>query len=276
MLAHLTAEDYTCFPYLAPDHRYAYGAHPQQFGELYLPATSPPHPVIVLVHGGCYRAMYDLKPISSVAQALADDGFAVWNIEYRRAGNGGDYPNMFLDVAKAADFLWQIAEEHSLNLSYTLAVGHSAGGHLALWLAGRTQLPVSSALFLDDALPVCAVLALAPVADIAFALEQRLCGSALPQVMGGTATDAESHFREGSPSELLPLDLPQTHIVGSEDVSILANVERYLAAAKGSGDVAELIVIPQVGHFEIVAVETPAWQRVRGAIGQLRDFCPGC
>ena len=245
-------------------------------GELYLPPTSPPHSVIVLVHGGCYRAMYDLKPISSVAQALADDGFAVWNIEYRRAGNGGDYPNMFLDVAKATDFLSQIAEEHSLNLSCTLAVGHSAGGHLALWLAGRPQLPVSSALFLDDALPVCAVLALAPVADIAFALEQRLCGSALPQVMGGTATDAESHFRERSPSELLPLDLPQTHIVGSEDVSILANVERYLAAAKGSGDVAELIVIPQVGHFEIVAVETPAWQRVREAIGELRDFCPGC
>ena len=184
-MALLTPEDYTRFPYVPPYLRYHYGAHPQQFGELYLPATSPPHPVITLVHGGCYRAMYDLKPMSSVAQALADDGFAVWNIEYRRAGNGGDYPNMFLDVAKATDFLWQIAEEHSLNLSCTLAVGHSAGGHLALWLAGRPQLPASSALHLDDALPVCAVLALAPVADIAFAFTQDLCSDALPQVMGG-------------------------------------------------------------------------------------------
>ncbi len=273
MLALLTPDDYTRFPFVPPYRRYHYGVRPQQFGELYLPTTSPPHSVIVLVHGGCYREMYDLKPISSVAQALADDGFAVWNIEYRRAGNGGDYPNMFLDVAKATDFLRQIAEEHGLNLSCTLAVGHSAGGHLALWLAGRPKLPASSALHLDDALPVSAVLALAPVADIAFAFTQDLCSDALPLVMGGKTTEA-ADLRYASPSELLPLGLPQTHIVGSEDVAILANVERYLAAAKAHGDVAELIVIPQTGHFEIVAVESPAWQPVHKAIRQLRDFCP--
>ena len=131
----LTAEDYQRFPTVEPHHRFAYGPHSQQFGELTRPNSPPPHPVIVLIHGGGYREIYDLRPLGTVVAALAAAGFAVWNIEYRRYGNGGDYPQMFLDAGAAADYLPHIAEAHHLDLGRVITMGHSAGGHLALWLA---------------------------------------------------------------------------------------------------------------------------------------------
>ncbi len=267
----LTAEDYLRFARVAPDFSYAYGSHPQQFAELYLPGSAPPYPVIVLVHGGCYREIYGLEPMGAFARALADDGFAVWNMEYRRAGNGGDYPRMFQDVARGTDFLRQIANARGLQLDKVMTVGHSAGGHLALWLAGRHKLPKPSVLYSATALPIAGTVALAAVADIAYAYEQELCSDALPVVMGGEPTEVPAHFRAGSPRELLPLGLPQVHVIGTEDVTIGDNVCRYLSAAEELGEDVELIAIPQAGHFEIVAVETAAFQQVRIAIRALSD-----
>ena len=265
----LSPEDYIKFPSAAPDHRYRYGSHGQQFGDLYLPSSTSPHSVIVLIHGGGYREMYDLKPMGSVARALAEDGFAVWSIEYRRAGNGGDFPQMFLDVGKAADHLRQLAEANGLNLDSVISVGHSAGGHLALWLAGRHKLSSASPLFMANSLPIAGVVALAAVSDLHYAIEQALCSDALPIVMGGAPTDALSNYQAGSPSELLPLEVPQAHIVGTEDAQIMDNVKRYLAAAESAGDKAQLIEVPRVGHFEIVATGTPAFRLVRRTIGNL-------
>ena len=265
----LTAEDYQRFPQMPSDYSYAYGDHPQQFGELYLPPAAARHPVIVLIHGGGYHAIYNLKPIGSVAKALADQGFAVWNIEYRRKDTGGDYPRMFLDVAQAADYLYQIADLHHLDLDRVIAVGHSAGGHLALWLAARHKLPQSSRLHIEGALPIQGVTALAAVADPTLAFEQGLCRDALPAVMGGRPQDVPIHYQHGSPQALLPLAAPQTHILGSEDAKIMNNVRPYIAAARALGDEVELIVLPQVGHFEIVATTSSAWQTVQTAIHRL-------
>ena len=122
--------------------------------------------------------------MGTVSRALADAGFAVWNIEYRRAGNGGDYPNMFLDVGAAADHLLQIADEHNLDLSGVITIGHSAGGHLALWLAGRHRLTASSPLYSTDPLPIAGVVALAALSDVAFAFERDMGGDPLSLVMG--------------------------------------------------------------------------------------------
>lgn len=267
----LTAEDYLRFPRIEPDFRYAYGPDSQQFGELTLPRTAPPHPVVVLIHGGGYRELYDLSPLGSPVASLAEAGFAVWNIEYRRHGNGGEYPQMFLDVAAAADHLRQLADEHSLKLNQVISMGHSAGGHLALWLAARHRIERSSPLSVDTPLTVHAVLALAPFADIALLATAESASDALLAVMGGRPAQAPANYADGSPAELLPLGKPQAIIVGGEDTGILDNARAYVDAATQLGDAPSLQVLPDAGHFEVVSVGAPAWNEVRSALLQLRE-----
>ncbi len=265
----LTATDYADFPYAEPDHRYNYGDEAQQFAELYMPATASPHPVILLAHGGCYYESYNLQPISPVARSLADEGFAVWNIEYRRAGNGGDFPNMFLDVGAAADYLREVADAHELDLSQVVSVGHSAGGHLALWLAGRQQLSATSAVYTADPLLIAGVVGLAPIADIADALDQGMCGPALPTVISSHQTATATNLEDVSPAAMLPLGIPQIHLVGTEDKLIRRNIQRYVDAAEEASDGVELIVLEGAGHFELVAVDRPEWQQAVEAIQRL-------
>lgn len=267
----LTAEDYLRFPQIEAGFRYAYGADKQQFGELTLPQSAPPHPVVLLVHGGGYREMYDLSPLGSLVDSLTGDGFAVWNIEYRRQGNGGDFPRMFLDVAAAADHLHQIAEAHNLNLKSIISMGHSAGGHLALWLAARPRIELSSPLFVAKPLRVHAVLALAPIADIARLASAESPSDALLAVMGGRPTEVPANYRNGSPGEMLPIGKPQSIIVGREDTAILENARAYVDAALKRGDEATLTVLPEAGHFEVVSVQSPAWDAVRKGVLRLRD-----
>ncbi|MCY4061615.1 MAG: alpha/beta hydrolase [Chloroflexi bacterium] len=273
----LTAEDYQRFPTAQPDYRYAYGPGSQQFGELTLPSATPPYPVIILIHGGGYREIYNLHPLGAVVSALAAAGFAVWNIEYRRYGNGGNYPEMFLDVAAAADHLPQIAQAHNLDLNRVITVGHSAGGHLALWLAGRPNIESTSPVYVSEPLAIHGAVALAPLADVTHGSESDLSSDALLAVMGGDATQKLSAYRNGCPVKLLPLGIPQVIIVGSEDGSMHANAERYIAAAHAAGDDAQLMVLPGAGHFEIVAVGTEEWAAVQRATVQLSDkLHPSC
>lgn len=267
----LTADDYQDFPSVEPHHRYAYGAGAQQFGELTLPGSPPPHPVIVLIHGGGYREIYDLRPLGGVVAALAEAGFAVWNIEYRRYGNGGDYPRMFLDVAAAADYLPQIAETHQLDLSRVISMGHSAGGHLALWLAGRRNIESASPLFISQPQLIHGVIALAPLAHVTQGGESELSCDALLAVMGGASSERPEAYRNGCPAQLLPLCSPQSIVVGEEDAAMLDNAERYIKAASQAGDETQLIRLPGAGHFEIVAVDADEWGDVLRATVQLRE-----
>jgi len=267
----LTAEDYLRFPRVEPDYRYAYGNDSQQFGELTLPRAAPPHPVVVLVHGGGYRAMYDLSPLGSLATSLAAAGFAVWSIEYRRHGNGGEFPQMFRDAAAAADFLRQIAAAHRLNLDQVISMGHSAGGHLALWLAARHRIDRSSPLYVEKPARVHAVLALAPFADIARLAASDSCSDALLAVMGGRPAEAPANYANGSPAELLPIGKPQAIIVGSEDAAILDNARAYIDMSTALGDDARLSVLEAAGHFEVVSVQSPAWHEGLRALLNLRE-----
>lgn len=266
----LTAEDYLRFPQAEPHFRYAYGADSQQFGELTLPQSAPPHPVVILVHGGGYRELYDINPLGGLAASLAADGFAVWNIEYRRQGNGGDFPQMFLDVAAAADYLRQIASEQRLNLDQVISTGHSAGGHLALWLAARHRIEDISPLYVETPLTIHAVLALAPIADVGLLASEESPSDALLAVMGGRPAQAPANYRNGCPAELLPIGKPQTIIVGSEDTSILDNARAYVNAATELGDAPMLTVLPGAGHFEVVSAPSPAWNEARRALLLLR------
>ncbi len=269
----LTAEDYQRFPTVEPHFRYAYGADAQQFCELTLPPADPPHPVIVLVHGGGYREMYDLRPLGAVVAALAEAGFAVWNIEYRRFGNGGEYPAMFLDVAAAADLLRTVAAERGLDPGAVFIMGHSAGGHLALWLAGRPKVAAASPLYASEPLTIQGLVALAPLADVSHGSQSELSSDALLAVMGGTAKTAPDAYRNGCPGQLLPLNVPQILVVGEEDADMLANAKRYIQSAQAAGDEARLIQLPAAGHFEIVATRTPAWSAVMRALRDLRRSC---
>src|SRR5215510_4011646 len=141
--------------------RIAYGTDPLQFGELRVPATKGPHPVAIVVHGGCWVAklgnldpravaMDNMRPLAS---ALTEAGIATWNIEYRRLDNdGGGWPGTFQDVAHAADFLRSLQRDHQLDLARVISIGHSAGGHLAMWLAARPKLAKTSELYVDNPL----------------------------------------------------------------------------------------------------------------------------
>jgi acetyl esterase/lipase len=262
----MTREDYARLPAIEPDYRLSYGAGPEQFGDLYLPDTDGPYPVVVLLHGGCWLKKWSLSQLGSLCRAFTSEDLAVWNLEYRRLGNGGGWPGTFHDVAAGVDFLVQIADAHPLDLSRVVVVGHSVGGHLALWLAGRHRLPAASELYSASPLPVKGVVSLAGIPDVAMAVEQDICRGTIQQALGGMPEEVPARYRHVSPIELLPLGVPQRHIHGLvDDIAPVDYVQLYVKVARQREDV-RLDVIEDVGHFDLVVPATPAWPVVRQAV----------
>lgn len=266
----LTVEDYRRLPVVLASRRFVYGAHASQFGDLFLPTTPGPHRVLVLIHGGCWRAEYGLEALSQLAQAIADRGVAVWSIEYRRLGEGGGWPETFLDAGAALDHLRALAGKHTLDLRRVVTAGHSAGGHLALWLAGRAKLSAHSPLYAPNPLPVYGVISLAGIPDLAAAAAQAICDAAVSELLGGPPAQLADRYADASPAVLTPLGVPHAHIHGREDVIVpLELVEHYAAAAVRAGDRARLEVLPDAGHFELVDARTAAGQCVVDACVRL-------
>ncbi|MBW7883242.1 MAG: alpha/beta hydrolase [Caldilineaceae bacterium] len=254
----------------AAEVRVQYGTDSAQFGDLYLPAGMGPHPVVVLIHGGCWRAMYDLAPLGSLCRALTGLGIAVWNLEYRRVGNGGGWPATFADVGAGADYLRRLAADYPLDLRRVIAAGHSAGGHLALWLAARRRLPSISPVYCADPLQLRGVLSLAGLADLAQAVARDLCGGMVVELLGGTPEVVPDRYQQASPHALLPLGVPQVLITGMDDDVVAVDfVSSYAAAAAELGDAVQPMIMPDVGHFEPVMSGSAAWPTVRDAVLQL-------
>ena len=183
----LGIDDLLAQPEPAADFTFSYGEDPLQFAELRLPSGPGPHPVAVLIHGGCWLAKYDVGHIRAMAEALTDAGMATWTLEFRRVGNEqGGWPGTFLDVAHGIDWIRNAAPEHTLDLDRVVLVGHSAGGHLALWAAGRHRIPPESPLFIDDPLMPKGVIGLAPAADLELTFRNQTCSGASQQLIGGT------------------------------------------------------------------------------------------
>ncbi len=231
-----------------------YGAAPQQFGELRLPAGKGRFPVAVLVHGGCWLAEYDYRYMNPLAAALTAQGVATWIIEYRRLGDaGGGWPNTLLDVAKATDHLRVIADTHPIDLSRVVSMGHSAGGQLALWLGARHKLPKTSALYLRKPLALRGVVGLAAITDLA---SYRVgapdsCNASVDRLLGGTAEQHPLRYAEASPLALLPLGLPQRLVQGGKDPIVSPDsVAAYVKAAQQAGDAASLSLDAELGHFD--------------------------
>lgn len=256
-----TVEDYMGQPQAPADGAVRYGPAPAQVVEIFLPRTKGPHPVIVLLHGGCYLAEYEgLKQTSQMAAALARRGYAVWNVEYRKLGEpGAGYPGTFLDVADAVDRLRVEADAWGLDTRRVVAVGHSAGGHLALWAASRARLPKDSPLWRDDPLPIRAVVSLGGIGDLKphAGVFASACGPSIAQVA------PPSTYAETSPAELLPSGAAVTMIHGELDhVMPPETGEAYAATVRAAGDRAEAIEIKGASHFDVVIPTTGAWTSV--------------
>jgi acetyl esterase/lipase len=265
-----TVQAYLEQPQVKADARIAYGSSPAQVVDLFLPKRSGPHPVVILMHGGCYLAEFrGLAETSGIAADLAKRGYAVWNIEYRKLGEAGaGYPGTFLDVADAVDRLRVEAPKHQLDLRRVIAVGHSAGGHLALWAAARHTLPKSSPLWRADPLPIRAVVSLGGIGDLKGqgSVFAGACGpEPIPRVVG--AADRSEPYADTSPAELLPTGTRTVMISGAFDhVMPPFTGWAYVQTLRKVGDSADAIAIPDAGHFDVVIPTTAAWKAVVGVI----------
>lgn len=266
----MTAEDLDRLTAPPPDARIPYGDDTLQFGELRLPDGPGPHPVAIVVHGGCWLARYDIAHIRALAEALTEEGFAAWVVEYRRVGNpGGGWPGTFRDVADGADFLRELADEFPLDLDRVIAVGHSAGGHFALWLAARSRLSPEDPLYQPSPIQVHGVLGLAPAPDLAFLHREEACNGAIDGLMGGSPEEVPDRYHAGSPGELVPLGAPQRLVIGLHDEAWAPVGRRYFDRAQDAGDDVRLIHADESGHFEMIDPSTSTWPLVRDAAREL-------
>jgi acetyl esterase/lipase len=254
---------------VSPPERHAYGPGRGQFGELRLPEGDGEHPVAVLVHGGFWRAQHGRKLMHALAADLVARGWATWNLEYRRVGrlSGGGYPRTLDDVAAAVDHLAVLPAHpavdvrpvrHRLDLGRVVAVGHSAGGHLAAWLATRA----------DARVPVSAVVAQAGVLDLRLASQLRLSGAVVHRFLGGTPASVPERYAAASPAERLPLGVPALLVHGGRDDVVPPEMsERFAAAARAAGDDVELVVAADEDHMAHLDPRSASWRAVTAWIG---------
>lgn len=240
-----------------PDRRISYGPGEFHFGDLRLPADEGRHPVVIVIHGGFWRASFDLEYMGHVCAALTRAGLATWNIEYRRMGHeGGGYPGTLDDVAAASTHLSQIP---SLDLTRSIAIGHSAGGHLALWLATSKR-----------GLPLRGAVSLGGVADLRRAWELRLSNTVAADFIGGSPAGYPERYRAASPIENLPCGVPTRLVHGDADETVPIEIaQRFEAAAARAGDDCRLIILPGAGHFEVVDPRAREWPEVERTIREL-------
>jgi acetyl esterase/lipase len=247
----LTRNDIPMLPSDPPAARIAYGIDPNQFADLRLPTGSGPFPVVAVFHGGCWAEFADVAYTAPLASALTRHGWATWNVEYRRSHQpGGGWPGTFDDAALGLDALREAARSHPLDLSRVVAIGHSAGGQLALWCAvGATQ-------------RIRGAVSIGGIPDLAaFAASPSSCEDRVMHVMGGSPSEVPERYARVSPSERLPLQVPQVMIWGELDaVAPFRIFAPYEAKALAAGDTITSRVIPGAGHHELMSPQLEAYR----------------
>ena len=254
-----------------PTAHIPYGPLKQQFAELWLPDAPGPHPLAVMIHGGCWtKSVADLEIMNWAAEDLRKRGVAVWNIEYRGVDEpGGGYPGAFQDVAAGLDAVRGQAAQYHLRLDRIVAVGHSAGGHLALWAAARAKLPTTSVLRTPDPLKLSAVVDLAGIANLATDTNTACGGAVIQQLVGAPTAEHPNVYADTSPAALLPLGVPQYVIHGSGDHTVPPAIgAAYAKQAKAAGDKVH-VSNPPGGHVEEIAPGTPSWNATAALIERL-------
>lgn len=249
---------------VTPASRIGYGSDRRQFGELTLPEGEAPSngwPVAVVLHGGFWRLPHGRRLMRKLSASVAGLGIATWNLEYRRVGRfgGGGWPTTFDDVATGTDHLTRLASAEPLDPDRVVGIGHSAGGHLVLWLAARPRLPGP-----PPAIRLRGALSLAGVADLAACDRLGLGGGAAAVLMGGSADRVPVRYALGSPAALLPLGVPQRLVHGTFDDAVPISMSReYAERARRSGDDVRLSELDSVGHMALIEPAEPVWPVVR-------------
>jgi acetyl esterase/lipase len=251
----LSAEDILTHPQPPSDARLAYGADPNQFLEIRLPRAKGPHSVLLNIHGGFWRAKYDLAHTGHLCEALRAAGVATFNIEYRRVGNaGGGWPGTFADIRSAYRFVQQGHSRFHLDLNRLVVMGHSAGGQLALCLAAHET-------------SLHCVISLAGVVDLKKTFALRLSHDAVAEFLGGNPEAVPEHYREADPTEISIPHARQWLLHGSEDDTVPPEFSRdYVMQKKKAGESAELLEIPHAGHIDLIDPASEAFRQVKSTV----------
>jgi len=266
----MTAAAITDFPQPEADYVIAYGDDPLQFGELRLPNGKGPFPVVVFMHGGCWMSEYDIAHSRKLTDAFAREGIAVWSLEYRRIGDpGGAWPGTFDDVEAGFTHLSELTESYSLDPKRVIVAGHSAGGHLAIWLAQRIEEHQPA-----NVIRPRGVLGLAPAPDLEYLYEHGTCGNAAGLLMGGSPEEYPERYEYGSVANRIPQSTPQIAVIGKYDETWRPVGVRYAMAASEQGAPIRVIDAPEAGHFELIDPDSATWPLVLAAARELLGNAP--
>ena len=252
------SEDILNLPPPTADARLSYGTDPNQFGDIRLPEGKGPFPVVMNIHGGYWRAKYDLAHAGHLCATLTKRGCATWNLEYRRVGNpGGGWPGTFEDVASGFRFLPQIARRYQLDPARIVVMGHSAGGQLALCLASHEPSVKKAA-------------SLAGVVDLQRAFELHLSTDAVVDFLGGTPRDVPDHYQDADPMRLAVPQAKHILIHGLRDDVVPPNFSRdYVERKKRNKENVTLVEIPGADHFDLIDPRSAAWPKVERSVLEL-------
>lgn len=255
----MSSEAILTLPPPPADARLAYGTDPNQFGDLRLPKTKGPFPLVMSIHGGFWRAKYALAHAGHLCAALTAKGLVTWNLEYRRVGNpGGGWPSTFEDIRNAYRYLPQIAKRYDCDSTKFLVMGHSAGGQLALCLAAHES-------------SLKRVVSLASVVDLQQAWEQRLSDDAVVAFLGGKPSEVPEHYREADPMQLA-IDPAATQwlIHGAADDVVPSYFSRqYAEQKKKCAEDVHYTEISTAGHFDLIDPHSNAWPTVENTVRRL-------
>lgn len=239
------------------DARLRYGQDQFQFGDLRVPRRKGLSPAAMFVHGGFWRARYDLQHAGFFCAELTKSGFITWNVEYRRVGNpGGGWPGSFEDVTASYQFLRQLAGKYPIDAKRIVVIGHSAGGQLALALAAH-----------EDSMR--AAVSLAGVVNLRRAWELHLSHDAVAEFLGGPPEGVPEHYDEASPAEL-EIHCNQLIVHGVEDDTVPLEMSReYVERKKAKGETVRFLELRDSGHFDLIDPKSTAWLRIRDSLRKL-------
>ncbi len=247
--------------------RHFYGPDPSQFADLHLPAGQRRPGTVVLIHGGWWGPRFGADNLDAVAADLAWRGWVTWNIEYRRLGLGGGYPSTLQDAAAAIDHM---ATLEDVNTERVVAVGHSAGGHLATWGAGRTKL-TAGAPGAGPAVEIAGTISLAGVVDLGTAAREKIGNGAAIELMGGGPYEHPERYAVADPLSQVPIPavVRCVHARADDRVPFVQSVT-YVEAARAAGQDARLLEVDG-GHFSVADSSAPTWPTVIQALEELMD-----